>query len=454
MQELFSPLKPHIIKALNDLPKALDAVMPLQAKHRRALPQGIEELSSRLTVERGLIKQSYWSAPRLTSAYLWYFLPWNILRLSRLLSNLVLPRPEGMPIKAGGILKPRVFMDMGSGPLSLPIALWLTKPEWRELPLNVLCLDTAVHPLELGQKLFLQLAGKNSPWRIIPMRAKLETAHLEIQKIEGVPWLISAANVCNEIKVRQGQEDHAYNILENLQPALRAQDASLLLVEPGTRLGGKTIVNMREAALECGLTPISPCPHQQECPLDDSRTWCHFTFDTHGSPAWLNQLSAAAKLRKTALSLAFILLKQAELTDQTSDKAVTSQDARIISAPFRVPELAGESRYTCSAHGLGLIGNAKHLPSGALVELKPNTNKGVDQKSGAIILEHMEKTEHTQMSAKDFKPIHTKQDKYVKNESSSGKKAAKQAGEVKKDQKIKKKKINTSKKLAKKFWEQ
>ncbi len=438
MQKIFTPLKPHIIKALQDLPKALDAVLPLQAKHRRTLPYAIEELSSRLTVERGLIKQAYWSAPRLTAAYMWYFLPWNILRLTRLLSSLHLPEPKPMPTRANGKVKPRVFVDMGSGPLSLPIALWLAKPEWREYELNVLCLDTSPHPLQLGQKLFTAIAGEQSPWRIIPVRAQLETAHVEIHKVDGLPWLISAANVCNELKL---QEERAYKIMENLKPNLRANDASLLIIEPGTRLGGKTIVTMREAAIEHELNPISPCPHLQECPLEETRTWCHFTFDVSGSPKWLNDLSAAAKLRKDALSLAFVLLSNTEPKDD-------SNKARIISAPFKVPTLLGESRYACCSQGLALLGNATDLPSGALVELKQNQNQGrTDSKSGAIILEHAEKITQAPRA------------EYARPAFKQGAKPSAQiepkAKETKtKEQKQKAKKVIKSKKTSKKFWEQ
>ncbi len=445
MQELFSPLKPHIVKALQELPKALEVAMPLQAKHRRALPLGIEELSERLTIERGLIKQSYWSAPRLTAAYLWYFLPWNILRLSRLLSSLEMDAPLPMPTKLGKTPKARIFADLGSGPLSLPIALWLAKPEWREHELKILCIDTAVQPLELGQKLFMQLAGNKSPWRIMPIRAKLETAHLEIQKADGIPWLISAANVHNEIKLRQGQEDRAYSILENLRPLLKNKDSNLLLVEPGTRLGGKTIVNMREAALECGLRPLSPCPHFLDCPLEDSRTWCHFTFDTKGSPAWLNQLSTQAKLRKSALSLSFMLLKYANIDEdlpQASHTALKSLMGRIVSAPFNVPQIVGDARYACTKDGLGLVANAGSLPSGALIELKTPNPKRIDQKSGAIIFEHNEKV----APAKELEIIQTKPSQ-VK---------AKPMTQDKVDRKHEKskKKAKPSKKLVKKFWEQ
>ncbi len=437
MKELFPHINASIIQALHNLPQALEAVMPLQAKHRRTLPYAIEELSSRLTTERSLIKQAYWSAPRLTSAYLWYFLPWNILRLSRLLSNLQLPSPKAMPTRVGQEPKARLLVDLGSGPLSLPIALWLAKPQWHHIELNILCIDSAVQPLQLGQKLFTQIAGENSPWRIIPVRGKLETAHIEIQKFNAVPWLICAANVCNEIKLRQGQEDRSYTILESLSSLLKAQDSALLLVEPGTRLGGKTIVSMREAAIECGLNPISPCPHMQACPLEDGRTWCHFTFDTKGSPAWLNDLSIAAKLRKTALSLSFVLLNQSQ-----PDATNNAKQARIISAPFAVPGVAGDARYACYEQGLGLVENAGPLYSGALIDLKDNTHERTDKKSGATILSHTENiapAPKTNYTAAPTKP-----------ERDASK--AKQEKDVRKV-KQEKKKAKLSKKSVKKFWE-
>ena len=29
--------------------------------------------------------------------------------------------------------------DLGSGPLTLPIALWLSRPDWRAVPLTLVC---------------------------------------------------------------------------------------------------------------------------------------------------------------------------------------------------------------------------------------------------------------------------------------------------------------------------
>ncbi len=447
MQELFLPLPRHICHALQDLPYVLRKSLPMQNKHHQQLPYAIEELSTRLTSERSLMQQPYWSAPRFTAAYVWYFLPWNIIRLTRLLHGLKLPAPHPIPSKKNGELQPRIFMDMGSGPLSVPLALWFAKPEWHDIPLTILCTDISPQPLQLGQKIFENLAGKDSPWRIVTRRCQLEASISELHKLDGVPWLISAANVCNELKARQGQsmEERLEELVEKLYSTVHAPDARLLFVEPGTRLGGKTIVALREAAQEYALHPTSPCPHPtQLCPLQDSKTWCHFTFDTQGSPAWLNDLSRSAHLRKEALSLSFVLLKNMAQNSEHEEATHSTRyaQARIISAPFRVPGVRGYARYACCEEGLALLESAEHLPSGALADVyAPDQHTPVDRKSGAFILEHCE------------------QRAYYSSESSYRPRTKTQAPTLPKkpektiERKEKKKVIKPSKKNEKKFWE-
>jgi hypothetical protein len=121
-RELFTPLSADARRALEQLPAALDAVLPLKTAHRRDLPAAVQELSARLTCERGGNERPYWSSPRLASAYLRYFLPWNLARLIRLMGGLELPDP---PAEAA---QRAMLLDIGSGPLTLPLALWLAKP--------------------------------------------------------------------------------------------------------------------------------------------------------------------------------------------------------------------------------------------------------------------------------------------------------------------------------------
>ncbi len=447
MKELFLPLPRHICEDLQDFPYILRKTFPMNHKHWQQLPAAIEELSTRLTSERSLIKQPYWSAPRLTAAYMWYFLPWNILRLTRLLHGLDLPPPTPMPIKKDGEPKPRIFVDMGSGPLSLPLALWFAKPEWRHIPLTVLCTDIASQPLQFGQKIFESLAGEDSPWRILPRRCHLEGTGTEIYKTEGVPWLITAANVCNELKSRPGQsiEERLADLVETLAHGLTAPAAHVLFVDPGTRLGGKPIVSLSAAAHVPSLWPTSPCPHpEQECPLYNSSSWCHFTFDTVGAPTWLRELSAAAHLRKEALSLAFVLL-QKERTPP-----VYKPQARIISAPFRVPSVQGFARYACCAEGLALLQRAEHLVSGALVEIKsPHEDSRIDKKSGAFILDHTERTPTPNHAPYSYKNT----EHFTPKKSNNNALSKKSEQPIKDEKKSHKKNIKPSKKNTKKFWE-
>lgn len=445
---LLSALLPGPDAALRDgldmLGAALARVRPLAPAHARSLPQDVAELSRLLTVERAHLHQPYWASPALTSAYLYYFLPWNVLRQARLLSALPLPDPR-IWVEQG---RRPLLLDMGSGPLSLPIALWLARPQWRGLPLTVLALDASSQPLELGRDLLRALADelRQPSWEVRTVRAPLGQAARQLSRASGsrsrtaadgdapALWLASAANVLNEMLSgggagRTGRRDGAASwepdddaampgesredslfgqrlesVLDSLEEVLEGGDpslpASLLVVEPGTRLGGTTVMRLRGAALERGLVPLAPCTHGADCPLERGRSgrgWCHMTFDCAGVPDWLAQLSDAAGLAKDSLSLAPLLLSTAAETVQdgldareaetAGDDGVLSRAAlRVLSAPFAVPGLPGRARYACGVGGLALLGDAESLPSGGLVEADIPEQPRFDRRSGALLL--------------------------------------------------------------------
>jgi len=378
-RELFPQLTADARRALEHLPAALDAVLPLKAAHRRDLPAAVQELSARLTCERGGNERPYWSSPRLASAYLRYVLPWNLARLIRLMGALELPDPpedaEQRPM----------LLDIGSGPLTLPLALWLAKPEWRELPLDVVCLDNAPRALELGRALFARMAGEKGAWRIIPVRAGI---HALAREVRGRPWLISAVNVLNELKAeREPLEARLAGFAEQAARLLHARGA-LLCVEPGTRLGGKLVQNLREASLALGLAPVQPCPHARPCPLQGTRRWCHFSLGVQGTPDWLARLTREAGLSKQDLHLSFALLQRqgAGRRDTPRGGGTEQMEARVISAPFKAPMAEGLARYACSARGLLLLTRGLDAPSGALVEAQWPVRPRRDDRSGAWIV--------------------------------------------------------------------
>lgn len=418
---LFPPLAGDMVKALECLPEILDEVWPLSASHRRSLPADVAALSRLLTVERRELSRPYWSSPAFISAYLYYFLPWNLIRLGRLLTALPLPDPHDL-VRDG---REALLMDVGSGPLSLPLALWLTRPEWRTVPVRVLALDSASRPPELGRALMSAL-GKRMDWSVWSVRtacgpleslAKQAAPLLDPRRASPCrPWLISAANVLNELRPsRKGGGGHPLRhedaedvegvaagkaeglgnerlegVLDAMAPMLfhswqEQEDdeaPALLFVEPGTRLGGMTIMRLRALALEGGLSCEAPCPHDDPCPLltgQGGRTWCHFTFDSAAAPSWLVRLSQEAGLSKTALSLSPLLLRPVAPVREKST-------ARVLSAPFFVPGLKGRGRYACTSKGLALLEDAERLSSGELLSVPVFESARRDAKSRAFIV--------------------------------------------------------------------
>ena len=267
---------------LERLPEIFNEILPMSGADKRQLPHNVALLSEILTIRRGrLAERSYWSSPALAGAYLWYFLPWNLIRLMGLL--------PGVQFKFEPDAK---ILDIGSGPLALPLALWLSRPDLRGLPLRFTCLDSAALPLRLGRACFNALAGSDSPWqfKIVP-----EALFLALPRQSRDFDLLAACNMLNEIKPGRQSSlglhlDRQINELAgHLKPG-----GQLLIVEPGNRLGGKIVSLARRAAVQRRFEIFAPCPHQSACPLaaaqpetaaiartDGQRhtgtSWCHFT---------------------------------------------------------------------------------------------------------------------------------------------------------------------------------
>ena len=383
---LFSPLDAFCRSALAQLPKALDAVMPLSRSHRADLPEAIRDLSAMLTYERSGLRRSYWSAPRYVSAYLRYFLPWNLVRLTALLPGLDLPAP------VCGAETPVLIADLGSGPLTLPIALWLSRPDWRAVPLTLVCVDTVPRPMEMGRSILehmAKLSGEPLNWTIRLVRSPLMQSFRELRS----PHLIMAGNVLNELKDKPGvsvderMADLAVAVGRALHP-----EGTALFVEPGTRLGGTLTAKLRETALEEGLTPVAPCPHLGPCPLLETRErrWCHAS-QLAVAPAWLADLARYAKLPKDSLSLSFMQLRpESEAgpsvrTPLFPAMAPNGVVARILSDAFPVPGM-GHARYACTEEGFAIIPAAGDIPSGALVACRRPASPRKDAKTGAVEL--------------------------------------------------------------------
>ncbi len=364
---LFPALTTQQQKQLRDFSDLLDKVQPLKSRHRSDLPAAVNQLSAWLTADRRDLPRDYMSQPRWQSAYLRYFMPWNIFRQVRLLQSLRITLEDGA-----------VIADLGAGPMTTLFALWIARPDLRPRQLTYIGIDRAESALKIGRKLFLEMAGQaGRNWRIQTVKSVVS------DRLRVSADLLVAANFLNEVQTGDSAGKVVAQWRRLLKPAGR-----ILLIEPGIRPAAKRLFTIRQQCLATGLMPEAPCTHRDECPLPASRTsaWCHFNFETDGAPDWLVKLSRIAKLPKARTSLSFLLVADNENPQSNTKPPLL---ARIVSEPFDLPGTT-LGQYACSQRGLLLIKRQPHerrIEQGELVPVKwPNAPQR-DKKSRAIMVE-------------------------------------------------------------------
>lgn len=373
---LFAALSPEAGAGLERLLRTIEETFPVPSRHRSALPRDVAQLSRELTSGRSDRDGGYLGKPAELSAYLRCFLPWNVFRLCRLLPSLPLSLSDGDAV-----------VDLGSGPLTVPIALYLSRPELRGLKLEFRCLDRTGKVLEAGAALFAALCdAEPCAWRMRTIRGPLGT------RIEGPKAaLVTAANVLNELfwddrRPVAVQAERTAGLLS----ALARGDGDVLVVEPGIPRSGEFVSALRGALLPLWKAPAAPCPHAGDCPLPGGRRgakWCHFAFDTEEAPERLRRLSAAAGLPKERATLSFLLASGRPRSEAAPGGRIA---VRVLSDAF--PLGGGRlGRYGCSPKGLALVSGGPGLreaaPAGSLLSLAPSPDGRRDEKSGALLLD-------------------------------------------------------------------
>ena len=377
-QPVFSALNPEAKKILEHFPALLDGILPLDAKKKRLLPQHIRELFHELTDERGRRKTQYLNDPVKLSAYMHYYVRWNLVRLTKLLQNMDIPLQNG-----------EYAADFGSGPLTFVCALWIAKPELRKRQLTWYCIDISNKALAFGEELFLALCaytGRETSEHILPWQIKKICGSFGTPLKEKVS-LVTEANMFNEVFWNSSlsldaQAEKTFHVMEHyIMPK-----GSVLLIEPGIPLAGEFLSLLRMHFLQSGFLIHAPCPHSGSCCFPNRRQsnaavkmpiaynkWCHFTFETDDSPKNLLRLSEAAKLGKERASLSFLFCSAG--SERTSPPALSANPARCangkktppctteqqheiavrICSDIIVPEPQTIGRYACSEKGFMLI---------------------------------------------------------------------------------------------------
>ncbi|MBP3710449.1 MAG: hypothetical protein J6I73_08630 [Treponema sp.] len=377
-------------RVINAFDEIVQSVFPMNSKQRLSLPKVVRTLSHGLTDERGKRRLGYMNTTATLSAYVRYFSWWNIIRFAEIFANL---GAISFPLNDGN-----VCVDVGSGPLTVVIALWLACPELRNKKLTWYCLDISQASLTLGENLYLSIAARTPPsnknaercWKIIRVKGALGTVlHQKAQ-------LVTCADMLNEICDTTVQRDVAFAKTVVLQLlAYGAKKCSVLVLEPGVPHNARIISLMRDLLIEKKLKIIAPCPHEKKCAMDGLNArkggkskWCNFVFTTKNTPPALKKIAADAGIQKERIVTSFVLASNIQ---QVSASALdTVVQLRIASDRISLPGLQ-HGYYACSEYGLTLAVNASDAAifSGDLLTVKllhRTEDLSRDKKSDAVMM--------------------------------------------------------------------
>jgi len=153
---------------------------------------------------------------------------------------------------------PRTLLDMGAGPGT---AMWAAAMLWPQLE-QITLIEQEQHMIDLGKKL-VEYSNKD------PIR---ESKWIKADIANGwkVPPhdVVVASYVLNELR-QDYREDFIPKLWENT-------GSLLIVIEPGTPAGFLRVNQVREKLLSQGAHVISPCPHNEPCPIIGN-DWCHFS---------------------------------------------------------------------------------------------------------------------------------------------------------------------------------
>lgn len=203
----------------------------------------ILDLSNRFLDE----KPVHYPSKEACIAYALYYLPINFQKVKFLLEKI----PESSKNKNLKVL------DIGAGPGT---AIFGGLGADLSIEEAVLCEESP----------FMQNVGRS-----LMNKMNFKTSWVStIDSVQGKFDLIIAANVITEVKEKSNFVNKFLELLSN--------DGALLILEPGSYVATRSLMELRDFLLKSDptLSPLFPCTHSDECPMLKNlpNDWCHGTI--------------------------------------------------------------------------------------------------------------------------------------------------------------------------------
>lgn len=291
----------------------------------KSLAANVVRLSRLLTRERESLPAAYLKDADLRTAYLRYFLPTNIKKVHRALTDLLL-HPGQLLSKE----KLRV-LDLGAGPGTalLGVLSYFTASDQRPF-LDCVAVDRVPENLRVAEDLFTSYRTRKK------LDASLKTICADIESAdhirEGAFDLVILSNVLNELfPFDEDRIARRIGLVQGLLNRNLAGDGSCIIIEPALRETSRELLGVRDGLLKQQFFVFSPCLRGTSCPArENPRDWCHEDIPWDPPPL-IREIDKLTGLRKDSLKFSYIVLRK----DRRSLSDLFGPDSfRVVSEPL------------------------------------------------------------------------------------------------------------------------
>ncbi|MFS4459569.1 small ribosomal subunit Rsm22 family protein [Bdellovibrio sp. HCB2-146] len=148
---------------------------------------------------------------------------------------------------------------------------------------------------------------------------------------------------------------------------------AMMLVEPSTQQDGRKLLILRRELLEKGYHIYAPCTHEEACPLlTQSKTdWCHDRFHFQ-APDWFTKMEAFLPMKNRTLTMSYLLVRKTK-------PATEIKAARVVGDLLK--EKGKDRQMICQGTDREFLawmhrkGQSQEIPRGVLIELPEDQQK-------------------------------------------------------------------------------
>jgi ribosomal protein RSM22 (predicted rRNA methylase) len=293
--------------------------LPLTQSELKALALNVVELSDYFTKRPGDRPDYYLGDSSLMAAYVAYFVPSNLTKIKRPLSE-IFSHPD---VQMGSNSEISI-LDLGCGPGTASAGFmdffFENLCESREkVNLSITALDRIEANLKEAGPLLRELwdAYTFSYKGGCALSLKINTINADLLQLRRGSTtqkrhdLILISNSLIETAAGAGSIDNRRAFIESLASDYLKEDGSIIIIEPALKGSSRDLLMLRDSVIKEGKVNIySPCLSNAPCgALDSAKDWCH-EADEWEAPEIVSKLDRLTGFNKSRLNYSYLVLRK------------------------------------------------------------------------------------------------------------------------------------------------